>query len=253
MSYSTETVSGRVWAIRFNRGVYWMSRHWLLIFLLLIGVWVGLPWLAPIFMDLGWTTAGNAIYVLYAAQCHQLPQRSFFLFGPRAMVSLGDIQAAWQDTNNPYILRQFIGNPDMGWKVAWSDRMAYMYGSLIPWAALYWPFRKRIRNLPWWGLVLFLLPMAVDGSTHMFSDLSGGIGGGFRDSNAWLARLTGSAFPATFYAGDALGSFNSWMRLLTGILFAPGVIWFAFPWLSREFSHTARQIKAKFEAAGLSL
>jgi uncharacterized membrane protein len=224
-----------------------------LVLLLLIGVWVGLPWLAPLFMALGWSDAGNFIYLVYATQCHQLPQRSFFLFGPRSMFSLQDIQAAWQDTNNPLILRQFIGNPEMGWKVAWSDRMVSMYSSTILWAALLRPIQRRVPTLPWWGLFLFLLPMAVDGSTHLLSDLVGGIGSGFRDSNAWLASLTGNAFPSTFYAGDALGSFNSWMRLITGLLFALGVVWFAFPRLGLEFSLVARQIEAKFEKTGLPL
>ena len=71
-----------------------------------------------------------------------------------------------------------------------------------------------MKRLPWWGFVLLLLPMAFDGGTHFISDIIGGIGGGFRYSNLWLAVLTGNVFPATFYVGDALGSFNSWMRFV---------------------------------------
>ncbi|MHA1937336.1 MAG: hypothetical protein ACW97O_03915, partial [Candidatus Thorarchaeota archaeon] len=56
-----------------------------------------------------------------------------------------------------------------------------------------------------------------------------GIGEGFRYTNEWLAQLTGSIFPTTFYAGNALGSFNSWMRLITGTLFGIGVVWLGFP------------------------
>ena len=87
-----------------------------------------------------------------------------------------------------------------------------------------------MKPLPWWGLVLFLLPMAIDGGTHMFSDLAG-IGQGFRDSNQWLAALTNNALPASFYAGDALGSFNCWMRILTGLLAGLGLAWFVFPYM----------------------
>jgi hypothetical protein len=58
-----------------------------------------------------------------------------------------------------------------------------------------------------------------------------------RDSNLWLAALTFNAFPATFYAGDALGSFNSWIRLITGSLFALGVVWFIFPYSQRSFDY----------------
>lgn len=56
-----------------------------------------------------------------------------------------------------------------------------------------------------------------------------GIGRGFRATNAWLAMLTGDRLPPSFYAGDALGSFNSWMRLLTGVFFGLGLVWFLYP------------------------
>jgi len=126
----------------------------------------------------------------------------------------------------------------MGWKVAWSDRMVSMFTSTWLFALLWWPLRRRIKPLPWWGLVLFLLPMEVDGTSHLFSDLAG-IGRGFRDTNTWLAVLTHQAFPASFYAGDAWGSFNSLMRLLTGLLFGVGIVWFGLPQLEMSFSETS--------------
>jgi hypothetical protein len=39
--------------IRLNRTLYWMNRRWLLVISLIIGLWVGLPWLTPVFMNLG--------------------------------------------------------------------------------------------------------------------------------------------------------------------------------------------------------
>lgn len=212
-----------------GRLVYGLARHWWLAISLLLFAFAGLPWLAPLFMELGWTRAANGIYWFYSTQCHQLPQRSFFLFGASPTYSLSEIQAAWQNTNNALVLRQFIGNPQLGWKVAWSDRMVAMYGSMLLWGLVFWPLRKRVRSLPWWGLALLLFPLAIDGSTHLISDLLGGIGGGFRTDNAWLADLTNHVFPATFYAGDALGSFNSSVRLVTGLLFGLGIVWFLYP------------------------
>jgi len=252
---STTTVASsreRTLGVILNRLVYGFSRHWLLIFNLLWGVFIGLPWLAPVFMNIGWTGAGNIIYLIYSTQCHQLPQRSFFLFGEKPMYLLAEVQAAWQNTNNPNILRQFVGNPEMGWKVAWSDRMVSMYGGIFLAGLLYWPLRKRLKPLPIWAFALFALPMALDGGTHLLSDIAG-IGNGFRDSNAWLATLTGNLFPQTFYAGDALGSFNSWMRLMTGVLFGLGAVWLAYPYLEEAFADAARDIAIKFEKAGVSL
>ena len=209
--------------------------RWFTLFGVIMGVVVVLPFLAPIFMAIGWNGIGKAIYFIYSFLCHQLPERSYFLFGSKLTYSLPEIQAAWQNTSSPLILRQFIGNPELGWKVAWSDRMVSMYTATWIFGILWWPFHRRLKPLPWWGLALFLLPMAVDGSSHFLSDLAG-IGEGFRDSNAWLATLTNNAFTTDFYAGDAWGSFNSLMRLLTGVLFGIGIIWSSFPYLELAFS-----------------
>jgi len=208
---------------------------WLVLIGVFGGIYVILPLLAPAFMHLGWNVPGRAIYFIYSWLCHQLPERSFFLFGPKFTYSLAEVQAAWQNTSNPLILRQFLGDPEMGWKVAWSDRMVSMFTSTWLFGLLWWPLRRRLPRLPWWGFALFLLPMAVDGTTHFLSDLAG-IGQGFRDSNTWLAALTQHAFPATFYSGDAWGSFNSMMRLLTGISFGIGTAWFGYPYMNEVFS-----------------
>lgn len=213
-------------------------RHWLLFINLLVGVYVGLPWLAPLLMKLGWTNAAHLIYQVYSTQCHQLPQRSYFLFGAQPMYSLAEIQAVWRATDNPLLLRQFIGNATLGWKVAWSDRMVSLYTGLFGAGCLFALVRRWSRPLPWWGFVALSLPMVIDGGTHLLSDLAG-IGQGFRDSNAWLAALTGHLFPAAFYTGDALGSFNWWARLVTGLLFAIGGVWLMYPRLEREFAGMA--------------
>lgn len=239
----------RTMATALNRGIVGFLRHWLLIFNLLWGIYVTLPWLAPVLMATGSERAGRAIYLIYSTQCHQLPQRSFFLFGPKAMYSLSEVQAAWRNTNNPAILRQFIGNPEMGWKVAWSDRMVSMYTSIFVTGLLFALLRRRLRPLPVWAVPLFILPLALDGVTHMVSDLAG-IGNGFRDSNAWLATLTGNVLPAWFYAGDALGSFNSWMRLLTGVLLGVGVVWFVYPHFEQFMRDEADRVEAKLRHTG---
>jgi len=212
----------------------WLAQHWLAVFLVVYGLWVWLPWLAPILMRAGLDSGGRAIYLFYSFFCHQLPERSFFLFGQKPMYSLVDIQAAWQNTVNPMVLRHFIGNEAMGWKVAWSDRMVSFYMGIWLFGLVWMLLSRKRKGLAWWGLVLCLLPLALDGLSHMVSDVAG-IGLGFRDTNLWLAALTGHALPAWFYVGDALGSFNSWMRLITGLLAAFGIVWFAFPFLEDSF------------------
>ena len=211
----------------------WIGSHGFEAFLIVYGLWVFTPFLAPFFMHIGWIGGGKAVYFIYSFFCHQLPERSFFLFGEKGMYSLAEIQAAWQNTANPMILRQFTGNEVMGWKIAWSDRMISFYTSIWLFALLGYPFRRTIRSIPWWGLLLLLFPIALDGVTHAVSDLSG-LGLGFRDTNMWLAVLTDYHFPRSFYAGDAIGSFNSLARLITGLLAGLGIVWFACPFVFRE-------------------
>lgn len=245
---STLSARERAVIIVLDRIILGSLRHWLLILNLLWGIYVITPWLAPVFMQTGHKTGAYILYAFYSTQCHQLPQRSFFLFGPKFTYSLAEVQADWQVTHNPLILRQFIGNPHLGWKVAWSDRMVSMFTMIFIGGLLYTLIRKRLRPLLGWGFAALTLPMVIDGGTHLISDLAG-IGQGFRDSNAWLVRLTSNSLPAWFYAGETLGSFNSWMRLLTGVFFGIGVVWFAYPYIERFARDTCNDLEAKLRRA----
>jgi uncharacterized membrane protein len=220
-----------------------ISNYWMLVFSLSFGLYAGLPFLAPVFKRLGLDVLANSIYFFYSFLCHQYPQRSFFFFGQNSSYSLETIRI-WADTSNPLLLRKFIGNSGLGWKVAWSDRMVSMYSSIPIVSWLWYPFRRKIKPLSIWGFLLFLLPMGVDGITHILSDFAG-LGNGFRSSNSWLKIITGNSFPPEFYSGTQLGSFNSSMRLLTGILFGIGVVWFLFPQLDSIFQKTKKYLDLK--------
>jgi uncharacterized membrane protein len=225
-----------------DRWAAWLTRRWVVLFGVLMGIFVIMPFLAPVLMELGWQTPGKAVYFLYSWLCHQLPQRSYFLFGPSFTYTLPELQAAGATSLEPMSLRQFVGNPELGWKVAWSDRMVSMYTSIWIFGLLWRLVRRPSQPIPIWGLILLSLPMAIDGTAHFISDLAG-IGQGFRDTNTWLAALTNYSLPASFYVGDAWGSFNSLMRLLTGTLFGFGLIWYGFPIISKIIS-LSEQLRA---------
>ena len=74
--------SNRV-AIVADRFVFWFSKHWLAAFSVFAFLYVGLPVLAPVLMYLDAQWPAAIIYTVYRPLCHQLPQRSFFLFGPQ--------------------------------------------------------------------------------------------------------------------------------------------------------------------------
>jgi uncharacterized membrane protein len=222
-----------------DRFVHGLLRHWLLLFGLGLGIWTTLPWLAPVLMHLGRYQPAWWIYFIYSLFCHQLPERSWFLFGPSFTPSLAEIQATSALAADFFALRHFLGTPALGWKLAWSDRMVSFYGGWFLFVLLYGLLRGRVRGLRpigrglrWQVALLLMLPMAVDGITHMISDLWG-VTAGFRQSNAWLVVLTGNVLPPAFYAGDAWGSFNSVARLVTGLLAAFGLIFWLLPFVDR--------------------
>lgn len=83
------------------------------------------------------------------------------------------------------------------------------------------------------GIRRALVPLTLDGFSHLLNDILAGVTGvGFRETNAWLAALTGNIWPA-FYAGDQAGAFNWWMRLVTGVLAAWALTFALSPRLER--------------------
>jgi uncharacterized membrane protein len=237
------------WADRF---VCWFLRHWLALLLTPMLIFVAIPFLAPVAMTAGWTTLGEVIYWLYTPFCHQLPQRSWFLFGEKLTYTLAEINQVFPATD-AWGLRRFYGTPAMGWKVAWSDRMISFYMLTPLFALLYALLRQRqvkVQSLSLRTLLFALAPIVVDGLTHLLNDtFVGDYSSGFRDTNAWLAMLTANAFPG-FYAGDSLGTFNWWLRLLTGVLAAWGVAFTVFPFLDRIISKEANRYCAYDAPAG---
>jgi uncharacterized membrane protein len=218
----------------------WFESHWLLGFNTGWGIFVLLPWLAPIFMTLGWIWPGRVVYFIYNFFCHQLPERSWFLFGPSFSYSQAEIAAAWGRTlpeiSNELVRRQFIGTADIGWKVAWSDRMVAMYTAIFLFGLLYAILRQsgiRMPGIPWWLFLIFIFPLALDGTTHLINDA---LRLQIRQTNEWAVYLTGGIFPAEFYADDLFGSLNSVLRIVSGILFGFGVVGFLWPIMESEFS-----------------
>ncbi|MBZ0281375.1 MAG: DUF2085 domain-containing protein [Anaerolineae bacterium] len=234
--------------LRIIRVTRYMFRHWLAIVVVLLGILNALPFLAPVAMRFGWTAGGDAIYLLYSPLCHQMAQRSFFIFGPKAMYSLDELPLNFNGNNitDLLLLKAFQGNSDLGWKVAWSDRMVAMYGGIWIASIVYGLLRRKsnFNSISIWIALLLTLPITIDGITHMVSDLNG-LTAGFRFNNEWLAKLTTHSLPDSFYQGDAFGSFNSWMRLASGVLFGIGIAAFGLPLVNAESRSIVRTLSEK--------
>lgn len=222
-----------------ERVVAGLARHWLAIVIALVAVYAGLPWLAPVFMKLGWTGPADAIYLTYSFMCHQLPQRSYFLFGPKLTYSLSEVNAVWPGQS--FIeLRQFIGTPEMGYKVALAHRLTAIWTSVLAGSLLFGLVRRHLRPLPFKWYLLLMLPIALDGFTHMFTEV--GIID-WRATNAWfqpVADALGLRLSQDFYTGTTVGSLNWALRTATGALFGLASVWFAYPHIERGMREIRR-------------
>jgi uncharacterized membrane protein len=230
---------------RLDRGIAWLAHHWLLTVNLTMGLFAGGILLPPILMHLGLEAPARIIYALYGLSCHQLPERSYFLFGPHGADTYSKMQViAWGA--DPAHLRGFVGNSQVGFKLGMAERNTAIYSSFFLAGLAYALLRKRIRGIKGLAFLLLILPMALDGGSHLVSEVSRL---GFRETNAWLAAWTAGSLPPSFYTGTTFGSFNWLMRTLTGTLFAVACVWFAYPYLERSFADTKRQAETKIVVA----
>ncbi len=108
---------------------------------------------------------------------------------------------------------------------------------------------RPFRPIPLWLILVTLAPEVLDGFTHLLSDtLAGDFTTGFRATNAWLAVLTSNAWPA-FYAGDHLGTFNWWARLITGLLAAWSIAFALLPFLDGLINEERERIRPLYAEA----
>jgi uncharacterized membrane protein len=174
-------------------------RHWLATLNSALGVFIVGAISAPILTVLGMQTAADWLYTAYHYTCHQWAFRSFFLFGtagPSPIAIYAEDQLA-TTTADPF---GFVGNPDLGWKMAFCERDLAIYVGLLAVGVLY-ARRRHMRPLGFGLYALLILPMAIDGFTQLF---------GWREST-WE------------------------LRVVTGLLFGLGSAWLVLPRLDASF------------------
>lgn len=240
---STNTVTGRAasLAIAADRLTSALNRHWLLIFNVMSGLFIGLTAVAPLLMALGLEGPAWLLYLAYAPNCHQLPQRSYFLFGPHGIdtYSLEQI-LAWG--GNPNHLRSFVGNAEIGFKMAMAHRTTAIFGTIFLAGLAYALLRRRLPALPWKWYPALIAPIFLDGISHVISEVTGL---DFRATNAWAAWLTSGVFTPAFYAGTGIGSLNWLLRTLTGALFGVATVWLLYPVLEKAFTRPGNASRSR--------
>jgi uncharacterized membrane protein/glutaredoxin len=217
-----------------DRASFWLSRHYLALLNLLIFLYVGLPFAAPVLMEIGAPIPARLIYTVYSPLCHQFAFRSFFLFGEQpdyplkeagvtGIKTFEDI-SGYSDVANPYSLsrlyaRQYLGDPTIGYKVAICERDVAIYAAILAFGLLYALTKRRIPTLHWllW-IVIGLGPIGLDGFSQLFSQFNW----------PWLASILPYRESTPF------------LRVLTGFLFGFTTAWFAYPNIEESMQETRR-------------
>ncbi len=193
-----------------DRLVVFVTAHWLLLAVLALVAFDGLPILAPVLMHYGITGPADAIYRVYSLTCHQLAYRSYFFFGAQPVYSTEQLQSALSVTNpasDPQYWRDFLGNSQLGFKMAWCERDAAIYTALLLASILFAAVRTRLQPLNWREYLLLLVPMAIDGFWQLFT-----------------SPLDILPFLPTHES-------NYLLRGITGVLFGLGSVWLIYPYL----------------------
>ncbi len=216
-----------------DRFSLWLSRHYLAMINLLVFLYVGLPFLAPVLMKVGAPFPAKVIYSMYSPLCHQFPFRSFFLFGeqpyyPRALAHMDGVLTYEQVTNNPNIdvfeARKFLGNDVLGYKVALCERDVAIYGSILLFGLLYAVTGRKLGKIPWYiWLFVGMGPIGLDG----------------------VSQLPGLAEGVFLKILPILRESTPLLRTITGGLFGFLTAWYLFPIIEESMLETRRTILRK--------
>jgi uncharacterized membrane protein len=222
-----------------DRLSYWFSRHYMAVLNILLVLYVGIPFLAPVFKKAGWNGAAEVVYRIYSPLCHQWAFRSFFLFGeqgyyPHAAAMVPGVLSFEEvsgitDLNDPsrFQARQFEGSALLGYKVAFCERDVAIWGAMALFGLLYSATGRRLPKMHWavWILV-GMVPIGLDGFSQLFSQIP-------------------IAFIQTYLP---YRESTPLLRTLTGFLFGFTTAWFMFPMIEESMADTRRTLSRKFAA-----
>ncbi len=121
--------------IRIDRHIYRFARHWLLAFNLVAFFLASMPIIIPFIASQGHESAAAWLFTTFGLICHQMPERSFTLFGEQ---------------------------------MALCHRMSTIYVASFIGGITYACVRDRLPPLSFRMLILFSTPMAIDGFTQLF-------------------------------------------------------------------------------------
>lgn len=226
-----------------DRISYWLTRNYMILINVFLFIYVGLPFLPPYLIRSGINAPARVIYAIYSPLCHQLPYRSWFLFGeqpyyPRELADIPEV-ASYESFigDDPYVLnesRHYIGNEaiglgegEVGIKVALCQRDTAIYLGLFLFGLLFVLTGRKIKPISWFLWILFgLIPIGLDGASQ-------------------LPGLV-AALPDWLWMRES----TPILRVITGSLFGITTAWYLFPMIEENMVHTRVMLAGKIAAVG---
>ena len=148
-----------------------LMEYWAHMVTIVLGALVLCAIAVPFLSYFGLDSIAKPIFFALHFVCAQIPAHSFYVFGHQ---------------------------------LGLCERNFSIYTSMFIGSLIFLLTKKRMPGIPWWLWMLFMLPMALDGTTQMF---------GWRESD-WI------------------------LRVVTGTLFGVGNIWFALPMMQKSLTET---------------
>ncbi len=251
-------------ARQINRWLLRLAQNWLRIGLVVLAIYISLPWLAPTLAKLGLSGPADFIYTLYSPFCHQFAFRSPFLFGEQAFYPRGAAKSGYAPFETvaseseafleqyrfwssiyggrapvppatvaglaefsvvqQFSARHFIGDETIGYKTSLCARDLAIYTMLFVGGLIYRRYRWRIRPLPFW---LYLVVGLSPVGLDGFSQLLS-----YPPFEFWPVRETEPIF-----------------RLVTGGLFGLMSAWLGFPHIERSMQDLIETLDATHAVA----
>jgi uncharacterized membrane protein len=150
--------------------IRFFARHWLFIFNGLVTILVGLSFLAPYLESIGQRVPAMAIHFVYSYSCHQMPSRSFFLWG---------------------------------YKMPYCERDAAMYTAFLAVGLAFIFLRRRLRPLDWRLYALLCAPLVIDGTLQLI-----GLYESTWEARTFTGVLFGAASMWFIYPRMQIGAFD---------------------------------------------
>jgi uncharacterized membrane protein len=214
-----------------DRFTYWFSSHYMLVFNLLVALYVGLAFAAPVLMKIGARGPAKVLYAVYSPLCHQLAYRSWFLFGeqafyPRELAGINGLltynQATGYDDLDVLQAKRFVGDEIIGYKVAICERDIAIYTGILLFGIIFSISRNRIKSIPWYIWVFVgIVPLGLDGASQLPSLLS--------YLPKWLPMRESTPL----------------LRTLTGALFGITTAWYGYPLVDESVQDSRRMLLQK--------